>query len=215
MKNIPSVQTEINKFLYKFGALPSPIVNLIDNLNKDFEKTDKRIKEGVVAPDFTLPDENNDFITLSKVLENGPVILSFFRGDWCPICDIELRNLQRYIVDFQKYGATLLAISPQKIYYSKITRDKNSLQYSVLSDMGNYIARLYGINFELPPDMITLYQMMQIDIPRFNGGEKWELVIPATYVISHKNKKVIFSFTNPDYTKRSEPADILASLIKL
>jgi peroxiredoxin len=172
------------------------------------------IKDGDLAPDFSLPDTEGNELSLKKLLENGPVILTFFRGNWCSFCDLSLRALQASLADFEKHGATLLAISPDTIEFSTLTKEKKELRYKVLSDLGSDVARKYGLVMEVEPEVFVAYQLFGIDIHRDKGNELSILPVPATYVID-TNFKVVYSFVNVDHTLRAEPADIIASLIQL
>ena len=169
------------------------------------------IAVGATAPDFTLPNATGASVQLTQLLSQGPVVLSFYRGQWCPYCNLELRALQQALPDIVNAGATLVAVSPQTPDNSLSTVEKNELTFEVLSDVGNRVARSYGLVFELPEALRPIYAGFGIDLPAHNGDDTFELPIPATYVIG-TDGTVSHAFVNADYTKRLEPADIVAAL---
>lgn len=133
---------------------------------------------------------------------------------WCPYCNIELRALQAALPEISAHEATLVAVSPETPDQSLSTAEKNSLEFSVLSDLGNRVAREYGLVFTLPESLRPVYADFGIDIPTRNGDDSFDLPVPATYVID-QNGNVRFAFVNADYRQRAEPSDILSSLSKL
>ncbi|MDJ1183955.1 peroxiredoxin-like family protein [Roseofilum casamattae] len=168
-------------------------------------------KTGDIAPDFSLPNATGKTVVLSELLKTGPVVVSYYRGQWCPYCNLELRALQQIVPDLRDRNATLVTISPQTPDNSLSTSEKNELTFEVLSDVGNQVARSYGLVFALPESLRPLYQNFGLDIPAHNGDDTFELPIPATYVIA-PDGKVALGFVDADYTKRLDPSEILAAL---
>ncbi|WP_218079537.1 peroxiredoxin-like family protein [Anthocerotibacter panamensis] len=166
---------------------------------------------GAQVPDFTLPNAVGAPVQLSTLLAQGPVVISFYRGGWCPYCNLELRALQQALPEIQALGASLVAISPQTPDNSLSTAEKNSLTFAVLSDSGNTVARQFGLVFELPSYLQEVYAGFGIDLPTSNGDGRWELPIAATYVITPEGR-VAYAFIDPDYTQRLDPADIVSAL---
>ena len=190
----------------------SPAENIgLDSAIKQVHQQ-KHPEIGEIAPNFRLPDENGNVVALSELLKEGPAILSFYRGDWCPFCDLELKALQRNLADFKKHGASLLGISPQKISYSLVAKEKRNLEYSLLSDKGNELARTFGLLYTPPVEMENAFKSFGLDLGEMNADASSEMPIPATYVVG-TDQKIIFAFIDPDHTKRAEPSDILASLM--
>ncbi|MDJ1180927.1 peroxiredoxin-like family protein [Roseofilum sp. BLCC_M91] len=171
-------------------------------------------QQGDMAPDFSLPNTMGKTITLSELLQSGPVVLSFYRGQWCTFCNLELQALERISPTLRDLGATLVAISPQTFENSSHTVDKHELTFDVLSDRHNSIAQSYGLVFRLPESLRVIYQRLDIDLPAYNGDQTFELPIPATYVI-RQNGQVALSFVNADYTQRLDPRDIIKMLRSL
>lgn len=165
--------------------------------------------------DFTLPNVSGDAVELKQLLAAGPVVISFFRGTWCRFCNLELKALQDVLPEIQALGASLVAISPQTPdYYSMSTAQDSSLDFEVLSDVGNQVARNFGIVYQVPESLRPIMQGLGADLLAANGDETFELPIPATYVIA-PDGTVAYAFVEPDFTKRVEPTQIIAVLQKL
>ena len=176
---------------------------------------DSSLKEGELAPDFTLPNVKGEQVSLQNVLKDGPVVLSFYRGGWCPYCNLELRYLQQFLPQFQAAGATLIAVSPQTPDASLSTAEKEGLEFEVLSDVGNKVARSYGLVFKLPESLHAMYGNPEgINLAKDNGDKSFELPVPATYLLDTQGK-VRYAFAHPDYTKRADPEAVLAALKEL
>jgi peroxiredoxin len=171
----------------------------------------KARKVGEVAPDFTLSDALGRMVTLSDLLQQGPVVLTFYRGAWCPICNLELHAYQQALPHFQALGATVIAISPQKPDHSLSVAEKHALAFAVLSDINNRVARQYGLVFELMEDVRTAHQQLGADLPAYNGDTSWELPIPGTFLIDQAGI-VRLAFVDPDFTHRLDPSLIIARL---
>ncbi|NEP01028.1 MAG: AhpC/TSA family protein [Symploca sp. SIO2E9] len=171
------------------------------------------LKVGDVAPNFVLSNAVGYPVELQSLLKAGPVVISFYRGQWCPYCNLELRTLQQSLPEFKALGAALVTISPQTPDNSLSTAEKNELTFEVLSDMGNRVAREFGLVFTIPEELRLIYEEFGIDLPANNGDESFELPIPATYVIA-SNHKIVHAFVDADYTKRLDPTEIVAALRK-
>jgi len=164
------------------------------------------------AKAFTLPSAVGKNVSLDDVLDkNDFAIVSFYRGAWCAYCNLELKALQERNEEFKAWGAQLIAISPQTPDASLSTQEKHDLKFEVLSDANNTVAKSYGLVFSLAEELRPIYLSFGINIPASNEEDSYELPMPATYVIN-KNKEIIFSFINEDYTKRCEPQDIIDAI---
>lgn len=169
------------------------------------------IKVGDVAPDFTLPNVTGDPVSLQETLRNGPLVLSFYRGGWCPFCNLELHALQSRLPEITALGATLIGISPETPDKAMTAINEHQLEFEVLSDIGNKTARQYGLLFTVYEEMRPLYLKWGLDVPASNGDDSWELPVPATYVID-RSGVVAAAHVDKDYTKRMEPDEVLATL---
>lgn len=174
----------------------------------------KSLKEGDKAPEFTLPNAVGKSVELQDLLKQGAVVISFYRGQWCPYCNLELRSLQQALPAIEEQGATLVTISPQTPDNSLSTAEKNELTFEVLSDAGNAVAKQFGLVFQLPAELRPIYEGFGIDLQAHNGDETFELPIPATYVVA-PDGTVARAFVDPDYTKRLDPEEIIAALKSL
>ncbi|OLT60909.1 peroxiredoxin-like family protein [Moorena bouillonii] len=172
---------------------------------------DNSLNVGDKAPNFTLPNAVGKPVELQDLLATGAVVISFYRGQWCPYCNLELRALQQFLPEIQKLGATLVAISPQTPDNSLSTTEKNHLTFEVLSDVGNKIAKEFGLVFTVPEELRPVYQSFGIDLPAHNGDETFELPIAATYVIN-SDGTITHAFVDLDYTKRLDPEEIVSAL---
>lgn len=168
-------------------------------------------KAGDRAPDFRLLDAQGNAVTLDAMLAEGPLVISFYRGVWCPYCNLELKALEAALPAFQAAGARLVAISPQNAVNSRKSMRDNQLSFPILSDVGNEVAAAFGLRFALPDYLVDLYKKLKNDLPGFNGDDSWTLPMPARYVIG-QDGTILYSEVNPDYTQRPEPEDMLVVL---
>jgi peroxiredoxin len=172
----------------------------------------RALQEGDRAPNFRLPNAQGGSVELNAVLKRGPVVLAFYRGQWCPYCNLELRAYQKALPQLQALGASLIAVSPQTPENSLSTAERNELAYPVLSDVGLHVARSYGVAFDLPTELVELYQRQwNNDLVKWNGEGGWSLPIPATYVIG-EDTRIVLAHVDPDYRERLEPEAVLARL---
>jgi len=170
---------------------------------------DAALKAGDSAPDFVLPEARGGVARLSSLLATGPVVLSFYRGGWCPYCRFELCALQDILPEIQRRGASLAAISPQRPDESRATAESNALGFPVLSDVGNVVATAFGLTFDLARELRPIYARFGHALPDVNGDESWRLPLPATYVIG-RDGRVVFAEAHADFRVRPEPEEVLA-----
>lgn len=168
---------------------------------------DRALKVGDIAPDFTLPDAEGLPVSLYDTLQHNAVIISFFRGNWCPFCMAELTHYQEAINNNLVDSATVIAISPQSIHFNHDLKVQNNLEFRILSDKGNEIADKYGLVFTLQENIREIYKNMGADLELFNSDNTYKLPIPATYLID-KNKKIVFSSVSTNYMERADVCDI-------
>ena len=166
---------------------------------------------GERAADFELPNAHGRRIRLSDQIERGPVVLTFYRGAWCPFCNLQLRGLQQALPEIEALRASLLAISPQLPDGSRALIDKNGLTFEVLSDLNSAIASAYGITFTLPPTDQALFLEVGNDLRKANGNGRWVLPAPATFVIA-TDGTIHHARVDADYTSRIMAGEILSAL---
>lgn len=172
------------------------------------------IGPGDRVTDFTLLDRAGRSVSLTNILKTGPVVVTFYRGGWCPYCNIQLRAYQAILPELTALGARLVAISPQLAEGSLSTSETNGLTFDVLSDVGNVVARAFGLVWSLPEELRAALRSNNKALPEINGDESWELPVPATYVIA-RDGRVALAAVEVDYRRRLEPGAILTSLRSL
>lgn len=209
---------ELNAFKAKFKAnQPEKIKSVMATATTDLIESklaEKSLGKGDKIPDFSLPNAVGEEVSLNSLLAKGAAVISFYRGGWCPYCNMELRALQQALPEIEAKGASLVAISPETPDASLSTKEKNELSFEVLSDRNNQLAKKLGLVFTLPESLRPIYKNFGIDIPAHNGEDTFELPLPATYVVA-ADGTVIYSFAHADYTKRLDPAKIINALDNL
>lgn len=171
-------------------------------------------KAGDVAPEFTLNDSDGKPVSSRERLAKGPLVVSFYRGVWCPYCNLELQALQAALPEIAARGASLVAISPQTAANSRKSQRDNKLGFPILSDARSEVADAFGIRFALQDYLIELYKTFKNDLPVFNEDPAWVLPMPARYVIG-TDGIIAYAEVNPDYTERPDPSELLPVLDRL
>ncbi len=166
------------------------------------------LQVGATAPDFELSDVKGEKKSLKAMLAQGPVVVTFYRGSWCPFCTAQLAAYQDVIGEIKATGAQLVAISPELMDGSKSLAESMKLEYSILADTGNVAAKKFGVSYVVPESVAPMYKPL---LKKANGDESGELPLAATYVID-RTGKVAYAFVNADYRVRAEPSDVLAAL---
>lgn len=179
---------------------------------KAFEKGKNALKVGEQAPDFELPDALGNQIKLSGLLENGAVVVTFYRGSWCPYCTLQLRALQAKLPEIQSLGATLVAISPEVPDASMTKNEISEMDFTVLSDQDAKVASKYGVAWEVPEFLLDHMRVdRNLDLKQINNGNGTVLPIPATFIVG-TDGAIQWSYVNVDYRTRSEPDEIVEAL---
>jgi peroxiredoxin len=207
---------ELNKLTEEFKArAPEAVqVEMKKAHNELMAKkiTATALQENQVFPVFELKNQNNKKIKSEVYFkDNNFLVISFYRGGWCPFCNLELRALQGEQEEFYKLGATLVAITPELPDKSLSTAEKNALDFDVLSDENSVLASQVGISFELPENLKPTYKKFGIDLPEHNGYNNYTLPVPATYLIDREGK-IHYSFVELDYKLRANPDEIIEKL---
>ena len=167
---------------------------------------------GDQAPDIALPDAYGKPFDVATLLAKGPVVVTFYRGGWCPYCNLELRAYQAVLPRLTAAGASLVAISPEKPDDSLSTAEKNALAFPVLSDVGQKIGKAFGLVYSFTDELRAVYDGFKLDIPARNGApDDWSLPLSATYVIG-SDGRILFADTSVDYRRRTDPLDVLQVL---
>ncbi|RRJ82469.1 peroxiredoxin-like family protein [Aestuariirhabdus litorea] len=169
------------------------------------------LNRGDSLPDITLPNARGEQVRLYDLLQQGPLVINFYRGGWCPYCNLELAALQSALPEILARGAQLVAISPQTPDQSLSTAEKNALAFEVLCDVGNRAAEQFGLVFELPDSIRAIYDKFGIDVVAHNGDSSFKLPVPASYVVN-RDGVISYAFVNADYTRRVEPSELVNAL---
>lgn len=173
----------------------------------------RALKVGDKAPLFSLKDANGNAVSSARLLAQGPLVLTFYRGVWCPYCTLELQALQAFLPTLTAAGAQLLALSPQTAANSRKSTRIAALGFPILSDTHNDVADAFGLRFQLPDYLIELYKALGNNLPLINDDPAWTLPMPARYVIG-QDSVIRYAEVNPDYTQRPEPSALLDALTR-
>jgi peroxiredoxin len=163
---------------------------------------------------FALPDALGRQVALSDLLERGPVVIAFYRGEWCPYCNLQLRAYQQVLPAIRARGASLVAISPQTPDHSLSMAEKNELGFPVLSDIGNAVARRFGLIFTIDASVRAAHEQVGANLPAYNGDDSWELPMAGMFIVDQSGT-IRLAFVDPDFTRRLEPSAIIERLDEL
>jgi peroxiredoxin len=215
MSDDPTLKEQITRFTAAMAERAPREV--LATLGVEIEKlaasgiAERALQVGARAPDFALPEARGATIELKALLARGPVVVTFYRGSWCPFCDLQLRAYQAVLGEIHALGAELVAISPQTPDYALTDVDRKQLAFPVLSDVRNQVARRYGLVFKLSETLQQLQAGFGNPLPKFNGDDSWETPMPGTFVLD-RSGVVRLAHVDPNYMVRLEPAAIIAAL---
>lgn len=185
---------------------------MIEELQKSGIASGKQ--PGEKAVDFKLTNALGRDVILFEELAKGPVVLVFYRGGWCPFCNMQLKAYQQILPEIQAMGAQLIAISPQKPDHSLSLQEKEGLEFQVLSDPNGLVTVKYNLLFDVPPGVREVMEGFGIDLAEYNNISKWVLPVPATFMID-ESAIIRSSYVNPNFMQRQSPEEILRELKKL
>ena len=175
---------------------------------------DRALKVGDIAPEFTLPDPDGNPVSSKTLLARGPLVVTFYRGVWCPYCNYDLTALEQARSEIEARGATLVAISQQLAPNSRKSQRQNGLGFPILRDHGGEVAARFGVRWTLPDYLRVAHKTLGADLPQFNGEDSWTLPMPARYVIA-QDGTIAYAEVNADYTVRPEPSAVFPVLERL
>ncbi len=207
-KTLAQIRSEL---MTTFSAADWESYNHLVSWIRDTGVPSRALKVGDVAPDFLLPDADGRLHSSEQLRRDGPLVLSFFRGGWCPFCTAELCALQAAKDEFESLGATLAVVTPETKQFPRQLKQHLGLALKVLSDVDYGVAVSYGVLFRVPDETKAHYSGLGFDFGARHGSPVWMLPIPATYVIDTEGL-IRSAFVEPDFTIREEPAQILATL---
>ncbi len=213
-----SLQTKLDAVKAQFATIaPAPLQVIMAEATTDLiasGQAQRALQADDRAPVFVLPDTEGKPVSSLELLQAGPLVLTFYRGSWCPYCNLELQSLEEAAPAIRTRGATLVAISAQTAVNSRKSRRDSKLSFPILTDQGASVADMFGIRWTLPPRLQEAYQALGVDLPMFNGEDSWALPMPARYVIG-QDGQIAYAEISPDYTVRPEPSEMLPTLDRL
>ena len=183
----------------------------LESIAQDNKKDSRGLSIGQKAPNFKVQDQNGEILELNKVLEKSPVVLFFYRGAWCPYCNKQLKKLQASMDLITNKGATVIAITPSSKEDIKEMLKNTGAKFHIAHDSDGKIMNAYDLEFTLDQKTQKKYLSYGINLKKINAENGNNLPIPATYIINKKGK-IIYSFINPDYTKRASVEEIVKHL---
>jgi peroxiredoxin len=196
--------------LHKTSALQDGILSKLEQAHI----AEKPLKAGHMAPHFELPNIWGKMVSLRDLLNKGPVVLSFYRGIWCPFCSLETTTLEDMIPRIRELGAEFISISPKKTVNSLSAAEKINLTHQILSDRRNLVAGQFRIVFQLPLSLRSVFVEFGIDLKNYNGEGTFELPLPAIYVID-QDRQIRFAFTEANPTHKLDPELVIAVLQRI
>lgn len=216
---LPSYQDSLDAFKAERAAGKGPKVSLEDRSimgqavkGLALEMPSPGLKVGETAPGFSLMNARGETVSLADLLARGPVVLTFYRGAWCPYCNLQLRGLSESVPAISAAGAQLVAITPQTPDKSLEQVKKDGFPFEILSDLDSEVMRAYGLLFEVLEQVSDVYRRnFDLDLAEYNGEGRYVLPVPATYVID-TDGVVRFAHADTDYRQRVEPVRILAAV---
>ncbi|WPL17421.1 Putative peroxiredoxin [Thiorhodovibrio winogradskyi] len=218
---LPSYQSDLDAFQAEQAKHPPPFTAIErDQMEAAAAALAAAMPEpgpqvGETAPDFQLPNARGEMVRLTQRLQEGPVVLTFYRGAWCPYCNLQLRGLHQSLPHFERYQAQLIAITPQQPDQSLAQVKVDGYPFEILSDLKDDTMQAYRLAFEVPESLRALYQeRLGLNLAEYNGEGRFILPVPATFVIDQEGV-IRYAFAETDYRQRAEPADILATLANL
>ncbi len=210
------------------SALPAELNTLIEQGAGEISALDiigNALKAGDKAPSFERLNQRGETRNLQAYLIEGPIVLTFYRGVWCPYCNLQLKAYGDRLAEIEAAGAKLVAISPEKSDAIKILEKSDAPQniidmavtdvpFDVLHDEGNNLGAAYGLEFELPESHKTLLEAFNVDLEALTGSDRYTFPDPATYIIG-TDGLIKWAFVPNNYRKRAEVDDILQALVSL
>ena len=214
-----TLQDKLDAFKLDFetNVAPRAAVEAFHRSNQeliDARLAEAALKAGDFAPDFSLQDSDGNTVSSKSLLAKGPLVLSFYRGVWCPYCNLELQALQEALAEIQSRGASLVAVSLQSAPNSRKSQRQNNLEFPILTDHGGALAEQFGLRWNLPPYLVEVFKGFKVDLLALHGVEAWTLPMPGRYVVG-QDGRIAYSEVNPDYTRRPEPSDMFPVLDRL
>jgi len=187
--------------------IKAPITKVIDDLTNNYNAS-QVIKVGEKLPSFKLPDAVGKEQSSDELLAQGPIVITFYRGEWCPFCNIAISGFQKHWESFKAKGVNVVAITPQLPNGTLTMKEKHDLAFPVVTDLHNEYARKLGIVWKQPEALRPVFERFGHDLNKENGDDSFELPLPATFLVD-KSGTIRNRYFDPNYTKRVEPTTVL------
>ena len=211
-----TLQDSLDKLKEKIeGRMPSQNVAIMHQATADLKASGigaQVLKAGEKAPDFKLVNHKGEEVDSKELIEKGPLVITFYRGVWCPYCNTDLAYLKRIKSEIDQAGATLLCVSPQQPEFNQQIVETQKLNFDLLTDPNNEIAAQFGLRWVMVDPLRSLYKnQFRIELPTYNGDDSWSLPVPARFIID-KDGIIGYAEYSVDYTKRPNPDVLLEAL---
>ena len=197
------------------GSLPQEALDIMHAATAELAASGiqgKVLGAGDTMPAFTLPDENERPVNSSDRLAEGPLVITFYRGVWCPYCNADLANLKHVVPTVQEAGGTMIAVSPEQAEHSRTIIQRQKLPFPILTDFENNVAAAFGLRFAVPETLKLLYRdTFHIDLEQYSGDPGWTLPMPARFLVD-RDGVIRYAESSPDYTQRPDPDDLVEVL---
>lgn len=193
---------------------PSDVISIMADFADQLSESDlveNAPKVGDKLKNFNLRNQLGENRQLTKLTEKGSVVVTFYRGGWCPYCNLELRAYQNVLQDIKRVGATLVAITPELPDESMTTSEKNELGFEVLTDINSDYARELGLVFTISDELRSIYEKFGIDIEKHNGKDQFDLPLAATFIVN-VDSTITSASVEADYKVRKDPSEIVKEL---
>ena len=215
-EKLSAFKTQFQSGKPPFEGVPASVHGVMQRATDELVASgaSQRVRRSGMAPTFELMSADGATVRLADLTAKGAVVLSFYRGVWCPYCNLDLRELESYADRIRSTGASLVAITPQTAANSRKLIADHSVSFPVLRDPGNNVADQYGLRYRLPDYLIELYKQLGVDLSAFNDDGSWTLPVPARFIVD-RNGNIRYAEANPDYTRRPEPEELLPVLRSL
>jgi peroxiredoxin len=212
---MPALQEAIDQYnAAKKEKTPAEVLTTMARTTAELKDTgieNRALGVGDSMPDFSLPNQHGEMRRFADFYKDSRVVLNVYRGGWCPYCNFEMKALADALPEIEAAGAKLVGMAPETPDHAQDTASRHDIGIEILSDVGNQVSQQLGLVFALAEELRPIYLGAGLDIPAHNGDDTFNLPVPATYIVG-PDGIIKAAFVDADYTRRMEPADILAIL---
>lgn len=195
--------------------VPADFLKVMHRATDDLKASgiqDRVLKVGQTMPSFELLNQDKNVVKSQELLAKGPLVVTFYRGVWCPYCNADLANLKKYVPEIEATGAQLVTISPEQPQFLKQIIDTQKLNFDILHDTNNDLAAAFGLKFALPEDLKAIYRDgFKVDLEAQQGNNEWALPVPARFLVSQAGV-IQYAESEPDYRRRPDPDELMELL---